>query len=290
MESMRNLSTSLPTSGRRRTEQPELLSEFKAAALSVTNLFKAATSAQAKARSSGYQDALDDLLAFLDRENLGLMDGEGWRVRQWATERLDGEGAPGKQSGADEEDELVVRHDDGLNTRSSSPEAQRKSPPAVPVSSSHSADESSPPRRVLSEPPALQATPAIQYPSQLPTTHDFTFRSTHAYPTNHDREGSVGMELDASSSSPQTTASTPSSTGTVRILPRSSRSRHTNHNRHRENGGRTINLNLASGAGGKRKMPYPDFFDISGMEFDGSDSGRDGKGGRAGGGKRGRHV
>ena len=86
---MRHLSSSLPGS-RRRNEQPhQLLADFKAAALSVTNLYKTATAENARSREAGYQDALDDLLAFLDRENMGLMDGEGWRVRRWATERLD---------------------------------------------------------------------------------------------------------------------------------------------------------------------------------------------------------
>ena len=29
-------------------------------------------------------------MKFLDQENLGLQDGEGWRVRQWVSERFDG--------------------------------------------------------------------------------------------------------------------------------------------------------------------------------------------------------
>ena len=77
---MRSLNTSLPRTSPRRNQQPpeELLSAFKAAALSVTNLYKNAASEQARSRAAGYQDALDDLLSFLDKENLGLGDGEGW--------------------------------------------------------------------------------------------------------------------------------------------------------------------------------------------------------------------
>ena len=68
----------------------QLLQAFKSAALSVTNLYKSAVQDQNNSRAAGYQDALDDLLRFLDSENLGLQDGEGWRVRQWVTERYVG--------------------------------------------------------------------------------------------------------------------------------------------------------------------------------------------------------
>lgn len=80
---MRSLNKSLPSS---KTTPPEqLLHAFKQAALSVTNLYKAAANNEESARAAGYQDAIEDLLLFLDRENLGLQDGEGWRIRRWAT-------------------------------------------------------------------------------------------------------------------------------------------------------------------------------------------------------------
>lgn len=269
MDSMRHLSTSLPGSRRRNNETQQLLADFKAAALSVTNLYKTSAAENTRAREAGYQDALDDLLSFLDKENLGLGDGEGWRVRQWATERLD-----------DKEDEDVVR-DEMADTRSSSPEVQRK--PPMPALSSELVEESE--QRPASEPP--QQTPqqhTSRAPAVMPSLEDFAFRSNQPYPTNHDRDANITMELDQSSSS------TPSSTGTVRITPKPSRSRHNNHNRNRENraAGATLNFNLGNGAGSKRKMPYPDFFDISGLNFEGQS--RDGKDGGGRGGKRGRHV
>ena len=85
---MRSLNTSLPRSTSRPSEL--LLQQFKTAALSVTNLYKVSAQAESQAKEAGYQEAIEDLLHFLDRENLGLTDGEGWRVRQWATERSDG--------------------------------------------------------------------------------------------------------------------------------------------------------------------------------------------------------
>ena len=283
MDSMRPLSNSLPPA-RRRLDQPALLADFKAAALSVTNLYKTAAAAQDKARVAGYQDAIEDLLSFLDREELGLMDGEGWRVRQWATERLS-EDAGGMAKKVESEDD--VEEETKLEDRSSSPEVQRKvqSIPALAMSSSELTEENSR-RSTKSEPP----------PDQLPTIDSFTFRSNHAYPTNHDRET---MDIDnaiIASSTPSTPHAISSETTTpasVRVTTRPNRRAHTNHNRQRGtnnsnmNGG-TINLNLGAGAGSKRKLPYSDFFDISGINFEGSER-KDGSGGR-GGGKRGRFV
>ena len=250
----------------------------------MTNLYKSAAASQEKARTTGYQDALDDLLAFLDKENLGLMDGEGWRVRQWATERLVDDGSTELQrQSAGDDGEAEAR-------RELSPEAERKPQPhAIPTSPSELAEDTSPQRRTaISEPPV-----EIRAPVQVPSLEDFTFRSsTHAYPTNHEREA-AGMDLD---NTPNTTASTPSSTESVRFITRPTRGRHTNHLRPRGTGTSTINLNLGAGAGSKRKMPYPDFFDISGFEGqerkDGSGSGGGGGGGGRGGvgGKRGRHA
>ena len=276
MNDLRNLSSSLPRARRGNDQSHELLASFKAAALDVTNLYRTAAAEQVKARSAGYQDALDDLLALLDKENLGLMDGEGWRVRQWATERLDD--GPHRQASSEADEEETPR-EEVEEARSSSPEAQRK--PALPVTTSELAEAPSPQRAATAE-PAQTIRQTSPHQHSMPTQNDFTFRSQHVYPTNHDREI---MELD--SSQPNTTASTPSSTSTVRITPRPHRNRHNRHRQNRENGA-MFNLNLASGAGSKRKMPYPDFFDISGISFEAQNHDRQDGSGR--GGKRSRHV
>jgi len=268
-------------------DPPELLSDFKAAALSVTNLYKTSAAHQEKARGLGYQDALEDLLAFLDAQNLGLMDGEGWRVRQWATQKLTDDGGL-RQGGSDGDDEAEEQARDVSTraaSRSSSPEVGRKVPPMPTASSELQEDERSTARRhTASEPPLQQ--------QQVPSSDNFTFRSSHAYPTNHDRDGS--MDLDAASTAPGTPSSmstTTPDTTSVRIHSRPTRgSRHNRRNAAastNNNNNSAINLNLGSGAGSKRKIPYPDFFDISGMNFD-QQGGRDNGSGR--GGKRGRHV
>ncbi|KAF2169135.1 hypothetical protein M409DRAFT_20362 [Zasmidium cellare ATCC 36951] len=285
MDSMRHLSTSLPRG--RNEPTTDLLSDFKAAALSVTNLYKTAAKSQDRARAAGYQDALDDLLTFLDKESLGLMDGEGWRVRQWATERLDGDGSaprqgtgPNSTMAEDEDDGSTTKDDDKEEERSSSPEVQRR-PQAVTTVSSDLTEEDSQHRRVVSEPP-----------QPAPLQSEFTFQSNHAYPTsNHDRDGNNSMELDSSTTplQPSITSSTPSSTETVRIVSRPQRNKQHNS---RRNDSRipTLNFSLGSGAGNKRKMPYQDFFDISNINTDNSDRKDGGGGGNGRGGKRGRHV
>ena len=283
MDSMRHLSSSLPSTRRRNEQTYQLLSDFKAAALSVTNLYKTATAENARSRDAGYQDALDDLLVFLDKENLGLMDGEGWKVRQWATERLDD--APK----ASEDDEESSTKEEVVETRSSSPEVQRK-----PIASNSLIEEEQ--QRPASEPPQHAPLPTPQQqsavhiaaaspPTSAPVLDNFSFRSAQAYPTNHDRDDNQTMDLD------------PTSTAPARPAPKaSSKPRHTAHNRSRDNqrasSGPTFNFNLGTGAGGKRKMPYPDFFDISGLNPDGNDNSNNNNrregGGR--GGKKGRHV
>ncbi|KAG9570748.1 hypothetical protein KCU86_g10112, partial [Aureobasidium melanogenum] len=279
MDSMRSLNTSLPRTSPRRNQQPpeELLSAFKAAALSVTNLYKNAASEQARSRAAGYQDALDDLLSFLDKENLGLDDGEGWRVRQWATERFDGAHSASRES--DDEDE-----DQEEQPRSSSPEVVRKPTMAPAVTQ----DQPQPdPIVVHSE------TPSVQQQQQPQSTHSntavpqadaFTFRSSLAYPpSHHDRE----VDMDGSNNGPIDSPNSSPSNNPLRLEVHSRRRNNHTRSSNTNNTNRITSINLGSlgsGAGSKRKN-LGDFFDISGLSF-----GNNSRDGSDRGGKRGRHV
>src|SRR5215469_213606 len=200
MDSMRNLRTSLPSTSRRQASQPpeELIQAFKQAALSVTALYKTAGAEQARAYQEGYQDALEELLRFLDKENLGLQDGEGWRVRQWATERYQGSSQQA-QGASDNEEEA----EDEARARSSSPISQRKDvaenvpaqAPAPPPPPPPPPAENAPGAEVPARP--LTAPPAVPTPSESPTrppinnftvpSSDFTFRpSSFQAPSTHD--------------------------------------------------------------------------------------------------------
>lgn len=142
----------------------QLLDVFKAAALSVTKLYKKSALAESMARSEGYQECLDDLLVFLDKENLGLRDGEGWRVRAWATERFHGRNAAFQ---ATESEDEVNRSD-----RTNSPELTW-------TSSEPHASAQRP-----AEPPAPTVPPVPEERTRIVvhSQDSFAFQSSYPYP------------------------------------------------------------------------------------------------------------
>lgn len=225
MDSTRNTTTvasgaSGPQTQNDSTEQ--LLDVFKAAALSVTKLYKTSAVLEARARAEGYQECLDDILAFLDKESMGLGDGEGWRVRRWATERLDGRDPVSQQGDSDEETEKAER--------ATSPENVRTSGEPQPAAESRT--ESAPPTVET-----IQTEPVQELQTfVVPTSDTFTFQSSHPYPNI--------ATLDLSDSRAHEGPSRPRTTkgrNSTRSGPRSS-------------------AHLGRGAGAKRKMDFDDFF------------------------------
>ena len=277
MDSMRSLNTSLPRSPRRkRSNAPpeQLIQSFKTAALSVTNLYKIAAADQNRARQAGYQEALDDVLAFLDKENLGLDDGEGWKVRQWATERLDG--SPPAPTGSDSDED---RGEIAKRARSISPVLQRTTgQEEQPRQSSRS---SSPVRAVSA--PIVPAALTQQNCSLSQAPEVFSFRSAHPYPQDIDMQALDTASINTSQSEPHLqTAISPAVR--VEVVPRGSRGSHrngTHANRHSARPG-TNARSLGSGAGSKRRVNFGDYFDLGSLG--------DGKDGPDRGGKRGRFT
>ncbi|KAL7960704.1 hypothetical protein V8C34DRAFT_275409 [Trichoderma compactum] len=207
-------------------DSPEqLLDVFKAAALSVTKLYKTSAKAEARARSDGYQECLDELLMFLDKENIGLDDGEGWRIRRWATERLDGRDT-GHQS-AESEDEV----DKG--ERNTSPEIARAS--AEPSTSTPIQIET----RTVSPPAAVHVAPMNEEPTHyvVPTQDAFTFHSSYPNIATLDLSDQRQQEVSAFPAS----FSSKFGGNSSRTGPRSS-------------------PHLGRGAGTKRRMDFDDFF------------------------------
>jgi hypothetical protein len=282
MDSMRSLNTSLPStsSPRRQPSQPPelLLQAFKDAALNVTNLYKTAAAEHQSRYQEGYQDALEELLNFLDKENLGLQDGEGWSVRQWASERFNGTTAAAATSTSESDEEA----EEEKRARSSSPVIQRKpsrdllqthtqqtpisTPATITTPSSHTRSESAPPiTAAVADHTPRDLAPTLMIPPQA----EFTFQSSHQYPSVHDIE----MDSSESNSSPN------GSTLHVNIVPRPrNTSRHSGHNNRTS---RSANTQLGPGAGMKRRLPTADFFDLGG--FNGKDN-------SGGGGKRSRFT
>ena len=277
---MRSLNTSLPKSSPKpRSSQPpeQLLQAFKTAALSVTNLYKTAASDQTRARQAGYQDALDNLLTFLDRENLGLGDGEGWRVRQWATERLDG--SPPAQAGSDSDDDRPERE---KGRESPSPVRQRKESPEITSIQPSSGSDS--PIRIEAAPQLSSTTPVSQLVNVSSRPEAFTFRSTHPYPPDIDMQASEISATPTSHSDtlPQLPLSTSTSAVRFEVVSRGPRTphRHGIHsNRHNTRSTASVKT-LGPGTGSKRKATFDDFFNLGNLG-----DGKDGNGGTA---KRGR--
>jgi len=276
MDSMRSLNTSLPRSTPAASKQhdpPEpLLTAFKAAALSVTNLYKSAAVDQGRARAEGYQDALSELLSFLDKEDIGLSDGEGWRIRSWATERLDGRDSGSQNMESD--DELSEKTD-----RGSSPVLQRSQSATRIPSSLNSLRTASPVRTESAPPPTLNTPPIDSTTASVPPQATFTFRSSHPYPQDADI---ILSDLESSDDVRTPSQDSPHASNTTAgiTLSRNSRSRHNNH---------TAKINTRSSnpigrgaAGQKRKINFGEFFDIGNLGH--------GKDGFSGGGKRGRYA
>ncbi|KAK4042639.1 hypothetical protein C8A01DRAFT_44389 [Parachaetomium inaequale] len=224
-------------------EANELLDAFKAAALSVTKLYKTSAQAQAKSRADGYHDCLEDLLSFLDREGLGLKNGETQRIRKWATDRMEGRDSTSPPLESDDEAE---RSDAQVL---SSPQMQR----AVPAAIQRLRDNEGP-TRDASAPPILTTVPIQPSPAveeldiAVPSQDTFNFQTSHPYP--HDEALRLA---NLNLSDPQTIS--PSNT---RTTSRSGR------NRNGRAGARTA---LGRGAGQKRKVNLAEIFDLGSLEY-----------------------
>ena len=267
MDSMRSLNKSLPASSpsSRNLPPPEqLLQAFRAAALSVTTLYRTAATDQVQARQTGYQDALDDLLTFLDKENLGLDDGEGWRVRQWATERLDG--TPAGQAGSESEDD---RAETEKRAGSPSPVLQNK---VIPPSSSQVRPKSRSSSPVRVEDPQPPAPSLSAYQNILRSRSDFTFRSATPFPVDVDMHNPDPTGTTDSDTSVHQNSTAPSSVR-VEIMPRTRNlNRHSSHPGKHNTRSATSMRSIGAGAGSKRRVTFPDFFDIGSLG-DGKDFG-----------------
>lgn len=250
MDSMRSLNKSLP----RTKQQPDVHQAFRTAALTVTNLYKSALADLDRARTDGYQEALDELLAFLDKENIGVGDGEGWRIRQWATERLDG--AQPRQSSSDSDEDDV----DDKRARSSSPVMERNMNP----------EEIREPELVEPAPQFDSAQPVQMEASTMesdmsPLHHVFQFSASQPYPANNTNDSTVSdFSADARRAFP---------------AARRSSNRSSSRNLHLQRSVAQSLFQLGNGAGQKRKA-VQDFFNVDGFG--------DRRDGSTGGPKRGR--
>ncbi|KAF4978731.1 hypothetical protein FZEAL_4924 [Fusarium zealandicum] len=228
MEPMRGISAGTGKQAVQHESPEQLLDVFKAAALSVTKLYKTSAAAQSKARADGYQDCLDDLLMFLDKEAMGLGDGEGWKIRRWATERLDGRETGSQNNESEDEVEKAET--------ASSPELTRSN---IPL---HVTNQT----RMDSAPPSIPPIVDEPTPVAVPSQDSFTFQSSHSYPNI--------ATLDLSDSRPH---DGPSMASTRQTKPRFNGAA----NRPCPRGPG----NLVQRAGAKRKLNFDEIFDLGSL-------------------------
>ncbi|EKM76622.1 hypothetical protein AGABI1DRAFT_115711 [Agaricus bisporus var. burnettii JB137-S8] len=174
MESLNlnTLATSLPTA-QQKAEQ-ELLNNFKAAALSITTLYRSSRQNAKRAHNAGYAAACQDLLTMIqqgvsvgglgnpmpssssDADDGGMTIG---RVMDWTEARLEAIRAQ-----EEEEDEEEEREKEKERTRSTScvPPSHNKPatsnsspPPSLPTPSSPTVNSSNPPPEPITPSPAL---------------------------------------------------------------------------------------------------------------------------------------
>ncbi|KAK3294992.1 uncharacterized protein B0H64DRAFT_402332 [Chaetomium fimeti] len=222
----------------------ELLDAFKAAALSVTKLYKTSAQAQAKSRADGYHDCLEDLLSFLDKENIGIRNGEAHRVRKWVTDRMEGRDSTSPPLESDDEAE---RSDTQVL---SSPQMQR----GVPAAAQRLKDKEEALTRDASAPPVLTTVPIPPSPVVeevdvvVPSQDTFNFQTTHPYP--HDEALRLAnLNLSDAQTINASNARTTSRGG---------------RNRNGRTGTRTA---LGRGAGQKRKVNLAEIFDLGSLEY-----------------------
>ncbi|KAM7199346.1 hypothetical protein V8F20_005741 [Naviculisporaceae sp. PSN 640] len=256
----------------------DLLDAFKAAALSVTKLYKMSAAAQTRSRAEGYQDCLDDLLAFLDKENIGLSDGEGLTIRKWATDRQEPRDTISQTMESEDEVEKP-------ETSASSPQLQRSSSvaPQPAVRNDTHMRDSAPPTVPSNTTPSIS--PIVEdVEIVVPSQETFNFQSSIPYPSysslpSHDTYISLA-NLDLSDSqthsSNQTTrqGGSPTTTATTPTISRNARLR---------NGRPASRTALNRVAGQKRKVNLDEIFDLGSL---GHGNGKD----VFGGGKRSRHA
>ncbi|KAF1919201.1 hypothetical protein BDU57DRAFT_512149 [Ampelomyces quisqualis] len=268
MDSMRSLNKSLPKTKR----QPDVHQTFRTAALTVTNLYKSALADLERSRSDGYQEAIEELLGFLDKESIGAGTGDGWRIRQWAADRL--EGAQPKQPGSDsEEDEL-----DDKRARSSSPIMEH----SIVLEDAHTCGSvvETAHRSDSAPPPAQTEAATVDDGDSSALNHVFQFSGPQSYPSSHNNNNhNSNNNNNSSSNNNDATAVGDFTSAARRAFPSPRRTSNRPSSRNLQRSAAQNLLQLGNGAGHKRRIMH-DFFNVDGFN--------DRRDGSSGGPKRGK--
>ncbi|KAJ7322879.1 hypothetical protein DFH08DRAFT_888158 [Mycena albidolilacea] len=235
---LHSLVSSLPAHSLNATAEKELLDNFKAAALSITTLYRSSRHASKRAYNAGYAAACRDLMEMLQ---LGVSDSHTLvpdrnqeagmtigRVMDWVEARLDA--VRSREEEEDEEDERERgSHSSAPNASASGshrPSAPARKPsPSPPPPSRVTAGPSSPPRssiplkstRTLPQSkPTTSTVPAPPVPTtefhvHVPTAVSFPFVENLPPPVTGSKRRHAIMMMPPPNSSPQSTPSSSSS-------------------------------------------------------------------------------
>jgi hypothetical protein len=220
--------------------EPELLDAFKAAALSVTKLYKISASAQEKSRIDGYHDCLGDLLAFLDKEGLGIADGEASRIRRWVSERMEGRDSVSQTLESDEETE---------KPEMASPQAHRSSSAPTPSVNRSEVQMKDPVPHPMAPPTPITTMGDTEI--AVPSQDNFTFQSSVPYPQDA-YMNLANLDLSDSQVHNPNANRTTTNAGTTR----------TTRGRPPRTGPRA---SIGRGAGQKRKVNLAEIFDLGSL-------------------------
>ncbi|KAF7334255.1 hypothetical protein MSAN_02386900 [Mycena sanguinolenta] len=233
---LNSLVSSLPAHSLNANAEKQLLDNFKAAALSITTLYRSSRHASKRAYNAGYAAACRDLMEMLqlsvsdshtlvpDRnQEAGMTIG---RVMDWVEARL--EAVRAREEEEDEEDERERGSHSSAHNASGS---QRPNPPAhkpspsPPPPSRVTAGPSSPPRssiplkstRTLSQLRPATSTvltppmPSTDFHVHVPTNVSFPFIENVPLPVTGSKRRHAVMMMPPPNSSPQSTPSSSSS-------------------------------------------------------------------------------
>ncbi|KAJ7723435.1 hypothetical protein B0H16DRAFT_1895857 [Mycena metata] len=231
---LNSLVSSLPAHSLNASSEKELLDNFKAAALSITTLYRSSRHASKRAYNAGYAAACRDLMEMLQ---LGVSDSHTLvpdrnqeagmtigRVMDWVEARLDAVRC--REEEEDEEDERERGSHSSAPTTSGS---NRPSPPARKVPVAITAALARDGRTILSsapcdatqvnaQPPAAQAAPLNRRHSPVPPSDfhvpvpvSFPFLENVPPPVAGSKRRHAVMMLPPPTSSPQSTSSSSSS-------------------------------------------------------------------------------
>ncbi|KAJ7637001.1 hypothetical protein FB45DRAFT_907978 [Roridomyces roridus] len=246
---LNSLASSLPSNSLNPTSEKELLDNFKAAALSITTLYRSSRHASKRAYNAGYAAACRDLMEMLqqgvsdshtlstdrNQEEAGMSIG---RIMDWVEARLDA-----VRSREEEEDEEDERERGGPSSAphaggTDRPSAPVRKPSPSPPPSRVTTGTSSPPRSSIPlkptrAPPNMNLKPitssatsliAPMPPADLHVPISFPFLENVPPPvTGSKRRHAVMMMPPPTSSAQSTPSSSSSSVPTQRRRTRSSR-------------------------------------------------------------------